>query len=143
MNRGNGEDQLKSPADASLNADETELLVLDRLNKVIKVFNLEGNYLRTIEPYPGSCNWFSGCTGGTPFTRLQAADLANDGALHVLDIFDVVVGIYSTHTDAYVSQYGTAGLEAGQLKSPMDLLVEADRTLVVDGGKNKIEVLVP
>ena len=35
-----------------------------------------------------------------------------------------------------------AQLDHSGIKSPMDLLVEADRTLVVDGGKNTIEVLV-
>lgn len=138
---GNGEDQLKAPADAALNAAETELLVLDRLNKVIKVFDLEGHYLRTILPYPGKCSWFSGCTGGTPFTRLQAAELAGDGTLHVLDIFDVVIGVYNTQTGGFVSRYGSAGTTAGTLKSPMDLLVEPGRALVVDGGKNTIEIL--
>jgi hypothetical protein len=139
---GNGDHQLRSPADAALNSAETELLVLDRLNKVIKVFNIEGNYLRTIEPYAGQCSWFSGCTGGTPFTRLQAANLAPDGTLHVMDIFDVLIGIYDTQSGDYVDQYGEAGEEAGTLKSPIDLLVEPGRALVVDGGKNSIEVLV-
>ena len=132
--------QLRSPSDAVLSTNEDELLVLDRLNRLIKVFSLGGVYLRSILPDPGSCGMM-GCSGGTPFTRLQAACLAADGNLHALDIFDVLIAVFDPQSGSYVAKYGEYGPAEGQLRSPMDLLVEPDRVLVVDGGKNTIEVL--
>lgn len=136
---GTGDHQLRSPADSALNAAETELLVLDRLNKVIKVFDLQGNYLRAY--VPERCRWF-GCRPGTArFSRLQAMDIAPDGRLHALDIFDVLIAILDSANGVFIAKYGAYGLDPGMLMSPMDILAEPGRALVVDAGKNTIEVL--
>jgi hypothetical protein len=139
---GRDEHQLFSPGDAALSVDESELLVLDRLNRLIKVYDLDGNYLRAIHPEPPVCRW-NGCSGGTPFSKLQAMDMASDGELHVLDIFDVMIAVFESQTGAFVTSYGSYGDEDGQLRLPMDLLVEEDRVLVLDSRKKRIEVLVP
>jgi hypothetical protein len=139
---GRDEHQLFSPGDAALSVDESELLVLDRLNRLIKVYDLDGNYLRAIHPEPPVCRW-NGCSGGTPFSKLQAMDMTSDGKLHVLDIFDVMIAVFESQTGAFVTSYGSYGDEDGQLRLPMDLLVEEDRVLVLDSRKKRIEVLVP
>ena len=140
---GRDEHQLFSPGDAALSVDESELLVLDRLNRLIKVYDLDGNFLRAIHPDPPICHWFRGCSGGTPFSRLQAMDLAPNGELHVLDIFDVMIAAFNSQSGEFLTSYGSYGNDDGQLRLPMDLLVEADRVLVLDSRKKMIEVLVP
>jgi hypothetical protein len=138
---GRDEHQLFLPGDAALSVNEDELLVLDRLNRLIKIYDLNGNYLRAIHPEPPDCHWWTGCSGGTPFSRLQAMDLAPDGTLHVLDIFDVMVAMFNSQNGEFVSSYGSYGNEDGQLRLPMDVLVEANRVLVLDSRKLTIEVL--
>ncbi len=139
--------QLRSPSNALLSADESELFVLDRLNKRVQVYDHEGNWLRSItfEGTEGTnCSWFTGVCeipGAPPFTRVQAMDFDATGKLHVLDTFHAVVSIFDSQSGEFLGGYGTYGLANGELKSPTSLLVDGNHSLVVDGGKNTIEVL--
>jgi hypothetical protein len=144
--------QLRAPSNALLSADESELFVLDRLNKRVQVYDPENidpdnNWLRgfIFEGTEGvNCNWFTGVCeipGAPAFTRIQAMDLDASGRLHVLDVFHAAVTIFDQQTGEFVITYGTYGPGDGELKSPVDLIVEMDRVLVLDGGKNRIEVL--
>jgi hypothetical protein len=137
---GKGPDQIRSPSDAVLSADESELFVADRLNKRIQVFNLNGDFLRSI--LPEKCGWFSCDPNTATFTRLQDMDIDSQGRLHVLDIFNVMVAIIDPQTGAIVGRYGSYGLTDGLLKSPIGLVADGNQALVTDGGKNKIEALV-
>jgi WD40 repeat protein len=139
--------QLRSPSHAILSVDESELFVLDRLNNRIQVYDLAGNWSRSIT-FAGTegenCSWFTGVCeipGAPPFSRLQAMDFDAEGKLHVLDIFHAVVFIMDPQTGAYISSYGSFGPEDGQLKSPTSLIMDGGQVLVTDGGKNTIEVL--
>lgn len=150
---GKDQHQLRAPSNALLSADESNIFVLDRLNKRVQVYDPgnidpDNNWLRsfTFEGTPGqNCNWFTGVCeipGAPPFTRIQAMDFDAAGSLHVLDVFHAAITIFNPQTGEYVSTYGTYGLGDGELKSPVDLIVETDRVLVLDGGKNTIEVLI-
>jgi hypothetical protein len=146
--RGKDPHQLRSPSNALMSPDESELFVLDRLNIRIQVYDLEGNWLRSIT-FAGTegqnCNWFTGvCAipGAPAFTRIQGMDFDTSGRLHVLDIFHASVSIFDPGTGEYLGGYGDYGLDSGQLKSPGSLLVEGAQALITDGGKNTIEVLV-
>ncbi|MBE9549511.1 MAG: hypothetical protein IMF09_08920 [Proteobacteria bacterium] len=149
---GRDPDQLRAPSNALLSADESEIFVLDRLNKRVQVYDPESidpdnNWLRgfIFEGTPGeNCNWFTKICeipGAPAFTRIQAMDFDISGRLHVLDVFHAAVTIFDPQTGEFIGTYGTYGLGDGELKSPVDLIVETDRVLVLDGGKNKIEVL--
>jgi len=139
--------QLRSPSNAVLSADESDIFVLDRLNKRIQVYTQEGNWLRSIT-FAGTdgegCSWFTGICdvpGAPPFTRLQAMDIDAAGRLHVLDIFHAAINIMDPQTGEFLGSYGSYGVNDGQLKSPIGLLVDGSRSLVTDGCKNTIEVL--
>ncbi len=139
--------QLRGPSNALLSPDESELFVLDRLNKRVQVYDVEGNWLRSIT-FGGTqgqgCSWFTGkckIPGAPAFTRIQGMDFDDSGRLHVLDIFHAAVSIFDPGTGEYLGGYGDYGLDNGQLKSPGSLLVEGSQALITDGGKNTIEVL--
>lgn len=146
--RGQEAHQLRGPTNALLSPDESELFVLDRLNKRIQVFDTAGNWLRSItfEGTEGTnCSWFTGVCeipGAPAFTRVQSMAFDASGRLHVVDIFHAAITMFDPQTGQFLGTYGTFGTGPGQLKSPASLLVEQDRVLVVDGGKNTIEVLV-
>jgi DNA-binding beta-propeller fold protein YncE len=144
---GKDQHQLRSPSNAVLSPDESELFVLDRLNMRIQVYNNSGNWLRSIT-FAGTegtgCNWFTGVCeipGAPAFTRLQSLDFDTSGRLHVLDIFNAMVTIMDPQTGEFLGSYGSYGLDDGQLKSPVGLLVNGNQALITDGGKNTIEVL--
>ena len=145
--RGREAHQLRGPSNALLSPDESELFVLDRLNKRVQVFDIEGNWLRSItfEGTEGTnCSWFTGvCAipGAPEFTRVQSMAFDASGRLHVVDIFHAAITMFNPQTGEYLGLYGTYGTAPGELKSPASILVETDRVLVVDGGKNTIEVL--
>jgi len=117
------------------------------LNKRIQVFDTAGNWLRSItfEGTEGTnCSWFTGVCeipGAPAFTRVQSMAFDASGRLHVVDIFHAAITMFDPQTGQFLGTYGTFGTGPGQLKSPASLLVEQDRVLVVDGGKNTIEVL--
>lgn len=142
-----GEDahQLLSPMDAVLSPQETEVFVVDRNNRRIQVYDLAGTHIRTInKPAATGGSWWTcmwgGCEPEASFTRLQAIDVDSFGRLHVLDIFDVQVTVLDPQSGAVIDKYGAYGTDSGELKSPMDVLVDLGRVLVVDGGLNKVEV---
>jgi tripartite motif-containing protein 2/3/tripartite motif-containing protein 71 len=144
--------QLRAPSNAHLSSNENELFILDRLNRRVQVFDAvnsdpEAGWLRNFG-FAGTegqnCNWFTGeCeTPGAPaFTRIQAMDIDNLGRLHVVDAFHAAITMFDSQTGEFLTTYGTYGPDEGQLKGPVDIIVETDRVLVLDGGKNTIEVL--
>jgi DNA-binding beta-propeller fold protein YncE len=145
--RGREAHQLRGPSNALLSPDETELFVLDRLNKRVQVFDIEGNWLRsvTFEGTPGTnCSWFTGkceIPGAPEFTRVQSMAFDTTGRLHVVDIFHAAITMFDPQTGEYLGIYGAYGEAQGELKSPSSILPEVNRILVVDGGKNTIEAL--
>ena len=146
--RGKDQHQLRSPSNAILSPDESELFVLDRLNKRVQVYSTMGNWLRSIT-FAGTegtnCSWFTGVCdipGAPAFTRIQSMDFDAGGRLHVLDTFSAAVTILDPQTGEFLGTYGSYGLDDGQLKSPVGLLVDGNQALITDGGKNTIEVLI-
>lgn len=125
-----------------------EIFVADQGNKRIQVYDLQGNWLRSIS-FAGTdgqnCNWFTGICeipGAPPFTRLQALDVDSFGRLHVLDNFAASLTIFDPADGSFLGFYGEYGLEAGFLRLPMDVLIsETDMAIVTSGDGDRIEVL--
>jgi DNA-binding beta-propeller fold protein YncE len=161
--QGAGEKELDFPTDATIvnrvvdGSQVYELYVTDQRNQRIQVYDLGGNYLRTIyAPPPGPdpeydndgnrCGWFNPppeCTAAAPaeFMRLQAISSDSLGRLHVLDIFEAKVGILDAVTGEFIGSYGAYGMGPGLLKAPLDiLLTEGNTALVTDSRSAEIEV---
>jgi DNA-binding beta-propeller fold protein YncE len=145
--RGDGEGGLDFPVDAEIIGLQ-EIFVADQGNDRIQVYDLEGNWLRSIT-FAGvdgqNCNWFTGVCeipGMPPFTRLQALDTDSLGQLHVLDNFAAAVVIFDPADGTFLNAYGQYGTDAGFLRVPMDVLVSAMGTaLVTAGDSDRVEVL--
>lgn len=140
---GVGESELDFPVDAEIvpwsSAGVQEVLVADQGNRRIQVYDLEGNWLRSIV-HLGTCNWFS-CSS-PPFTRIQAIDIDSQGWLHVLDNFTASVTTFDSNDGSFLGSYGEYGIGAGFLRVPMDLLItENGKALVLAGEDDRIEVL--
>ena len=142
--RGAGEGELSFPVDAEIiavsgtgTAGAQEIFVADQGNYRIQVYDLQGNWLRSIT-YAGECGSFS-CTS-PPFTRLQALSKDVDGRLHVLDNFAASVMMFDPVDGAYLGSYG-GYLGDGLLRVPMDVLISgANMAIVTAGDGDRIEM---
>lgn len=128
-------------------ANLQEIYVADQGNKRVQVYDMDGNWLRSItfSGTPGQgCNWMTGVCeipGEPAFTRLQALDSDSFGRLHVLDNFAAKVLIFDPGSGEFLGSYGDYGLEDGFLRVPMDVLVsDTDMAIVTSGDGDRIEV---
>jgi hypothetical protein len=147
---GVGRDTLKFPIDAEIvysSGNGQEIFIADQGNDRIQVYDLQGNYRRslTFEGTAGqNCNWFTGLCeipGAPPFTRLEALDVDAYGRLHVLDSFEAAVTIFDPADHTFLGVYGEYGTGAGFLTVPMDLVTtEANVSLVIADTSDRIEL---
>jgi len=150
---GEGEDELYFPINTKVVvhsvdgvANVPELFVADNGNRRIQIFDLDGNWKRSIT-FDGTsgqgCNWAGVCDvyGLPPFTRVQALDTDSQGRLHVVDSFAASVLIFNAATGEFLGSYGEEGSGPGFLKLPRDLVITSTGNPVViagDGGRIEI-----
>jgi DNA-binding beta-propeller fold protein YncE len=149
---GSGDDQLKFPLDAVIISRQDngalieEIYIADQGNHRIQVYDLQGNFKRTINPptvlssmctdYGFSCPKDARGT----FNRLQALGADTYGRLHILDVFEAAGSILDPVTGAVIASYGGWGDGLDLLRVPMDLLVTgAGQAIVTDSESNEIE----
>ena len=150
---GEGEDELYFPINSRIVvhsidgvANVTELFVADNGNRRIQIFDLDGNWKRSItfDGTPGQgCNWAGVCTtpGLPPFTRVQALDVDSQDRLHVIDGFTASVMVFDAVSGEFLGSYGEEGTGPGFLKLPRDLLITStDNPVVIAGEGGRIEM---
>ena len=142
---GVGDATLKFPMDTEILG--SEVFVADQGHYRVQVYDLNGNWLRSItfEGTEGqNCNWFTGeceIPGMPPFTKVQALSTDSAGRLHVLDNFAASVIIFDPATGAGIDTYGGYGTTTGLLRVPMDVQISAaDLAVVTAGDGGRIEV---
>ncbi len=115
----------------------SELFVADQGNYEVKVFDLQGNFLRSFGralPFWGS-NW-KGRWG-----KMQSLAFDHLGRLHIADSFTNRVQIIDPNTGAYIDYYGQAngepGIEPGQLNTPLDIIIDEFGRVIVANYRNK------
>jgi DNA-binding beta-propeller fold protein YncE len=140
---GQGTGELDFPVDTLVltynegSGDVQEVLVADQGNSRIQIYDLEGNYLRTIK---SGCGSFS-CRP-PEFRKLQALALDSQGRVHALDNFKALVSIIDPGTGAFITSYGEYGEGEGFLRVPLDLLItDADEAIITSGDGDRIEVI--
>jgi DNA-binding beta-propeller fold protein YncE len=123
-----------------------EVFVADQGNKRIQVFDLHGNFVRTINPptvlksYCINYGWYCPSDVRGSFNRLQALEVDAAGQLRVLDIFEAAVSTIDPVTGALGLSFGGWGDGAGLLRLPLDvLLTPAGDALVTDSGTAELE----
>ena len=131
-------------------ANIQELFVADGRNKRIQVYDLEGNWLRSLT-FAGiggqGCDWMTGVCeipAVLGFTRLQALEVDSLGRLHVLDNFAASARMFDPADGSFLGSYGEYGEEAGFLRLPMDVLITETNTAIVtagDGGRIEVFTL--
>ena len=152
---GSADDQLKFPLDATIisrldnGTAIEEIYIADQGNHRIQVYDLNGNFQRTINPPLVLSNWCTKYGFGCPkdargtFNRLQALETDSYGRLHILDVFEAAGSILDPVSGAVIASYGFWGDGPDLLRVPMDLLVTgAGQAIVTDSESNEIETFV-
>lgn len=111
----------------------SEVFVADQSNARIQIFDLDGNFKRTIGSRASEFSWKG------RFAILQDIALDDLYRVHALDSELQMVQILHATSGSYITNYGTV---VGQLNLPLDLAVSAaGRVLVANNGRQRVEVL--
>jgi hypothetical protein len=120
-----------------------EVFVADKGNYLVKVFDLQGNLKRSFGGFPAK----GGMMGTTwywkgKFISLQSLAVDAQGDLHALDIYMNRIQILDPSDGTYISDYGEHGTGAGQLKLPLDIIINNGGDVIVANSDNKkVEVI--
>lgn len=133
-----GVGQLRSPL--ALVISGQEVFVADRSNSLVKVFDLQGNLLRSFggEATQGfmDYNWQG------KFTHIQSLAVDSTGRLHVLDSHMGIIQILNAADGGYIGFYGAKGSAPGELDLPLDIDInQYGETAVANTRNERVELL--
>ncbi len=120
------------------NSEEVgELFVVDQGNYNAKVFDLQGNYLRSFGRKVGFMGWRGG-----RFVKMQSLAVSPSGIMHVADCNLNFIQMFDPNTGSYIDYYGDGSDGAGVLNLPLDLVIDGfGRVIVANHGKNRVEII--
>lgn len=120
-----------------------ELYVADKSDYLVKVFDLQGNLLRSYGGFVTKEGWFNPTWKWQgKFVSLQSLAVDYNGDLHALDCFMNRVQILDPVTGGYLGSYGESGTSAGQLTLPLDIVItDAGEVIVANAGNRRVEII--
>jgi len=132
-----GASELRFPV--ALEISDQEIFVADQRNAQVKVFDLQGNLLRTLGGFvtQGSL----GYSWQGKFVHLQSLSIDATGRLHALDSQQGLIEVLDATTGTFISSYGLKGTGPGQLNLPLDIDInDAGETAVSDAENRRVEI---
>ena len=111
-----------------------------RSNSLVKVFDLQGNLLRSFggEATQGFMNY----SWQGKFARIQSLAVDSTGRLHVLDSHMGIIQILSAADGSYIGFYGAKGSAPGELDLPLDIDInQYGETAVANTRNERVELL--
>jgi len=135
-----GAGQLRFPSALAISGQE--IFVADQANFRVRVFDLQGNLLRSFgsEVSQGFMNY----NWKGRFVRIQGLAVDSSGRLHVLDSHMGIIQILSASNGAYIDSYGTKGSAPGELDLPLGIDISPyGETAVANTRNERVELLTP
>lgn len=131
---GEGEGQLRTPIGVDIDG-AGNVYVVDNAARLVKVYDPEGKYLRTIAADGTSFVRPSGIAVDAQGQRIYVVDTGGvDSDKHRVRVFDAKSG-------QHLLDFGTRGAGPGELNLPRDVTIGKDGLLyVVDGGNFRVQV---
>jgi DNA-binding beta-propeller fold protein YncE len=124
------------------NYDDQETQELS-LQPKVKVFDLQGNLLRSFGGFPERSGMMGWRWQGR-FVSPQSLAVDHNGNVHALDCYMNKVQILDSLAveDPYLDSYGESGTAPGQLKVPLDIIISGGGAVVVaNAGNGRVEVI--
>ena len=135
---GDGQGLFKYPAGIFLDAAAGEIFIADQLNYQVQVLDMQGGYLRCI----GGTNASPGSFFGSkrPLNQPQGVWVDNTGRVLVSDAAEGQIKVFDRNGNA-LTIIGAFGSKPGELRIPMDLVVDAHQRLFIASTNNaRLEV---
>jgi sugar lactone lactonase YvrE len=133
-----GSGQLRFPSALAISGQE--VFVADQSRSLIKVFDLQGNLLRSFggEATQGFMNY----SWQGKFAHIQSLAIDSTGRLHVLDSHMAIIQILSAADGGYIDFYGAKGSAPGELDLPLDIDInQYGETAVANTRNERVELL--
>lgn len=133
-----GSGQLRFPS--ALVISGQEVFVADQSRSLVKVFDLQGNLLRSFggEATQGFMNY----NWQGKFAHIQSLGVDSTGRLHVLDSHMAIIQIVSAADGSYIDFYGAKGSAPGELDLPLDIDInQYGETAVANTRNVRVELL--
>lgn len=120
-----------------------ELYVASNKDYLIKVFDLNGNLLRSFGGFVESQGWFNPTwLWHGKFVSLQSLAVDSTGRVHALDVYMNNAQILDGTTGDYIEFYGGKGAAPGEMLLPLDLAVSPAGIVVVANADNqRVEIM--
>jgi DNA-binding beta-propeller fold protein YncE len=133
-----GDGELRFPVAVEIAAGE--LFVADQGDFMVKVFDLQGNLLRSLGSKVSSGMMGYKWTG--KFIRLQSLAIDATGRLHAADCHMGIIQILDPSSGTYLSSYGSKGSDPGELNLPLDIALNGSGEVAVANTLNqRVEIL--
>jgi DNA-binding beta-propeller fold protein YncE len=117
-----------------------ELFVADQADHLVKVFDLQGNLLRSLGGPVGQ--GMMGYSWRGSFVRLQSLAVDATGRLHAADSHMSIIQMLDASTGSYLGFYGSKGTDPGQLNLPLDIALDGLGEVAVANTENRrVEIL--
>ena len=135
-----GSGQLRFPSALAISGQE--VFVADQSNFLIRVFDLQGNPLRS---FGGKVTQgFMNYSWEGKFARIQSLAVDSTGRLHVLDSHMGIIQILNAADGGYIGFYGANGSAPGELDLPLDIDINQYGEAAVANNRNeRVELLTP
>ncbi|MBW2541017.1 MAG: hypothetical protein JRF15_02920 [Deltaproteobacteria bacterium] len=135
-----GSGELRFPSALAISGQE--VFVADQSNFLVRVYDLQGNLLRSFggKVTQGfmNYNWHG------KFARLQSLAVDSAGRLHALDSHMGVIQILSAADGSFIASYGSNGSAPGELDLPLDIDINQYGEAAVANTRNRrVELLTP
>ncbi len=115
------------------------LFIGDQGRGMIHVFDLSGTYIRSFgEPTSA----FSENSSGK-FARLQSLALNTSGQLYAVDDYLNLIEVFNAWDGTFLYSFGQFGTGPGDLNLPLDILWNADGTILVSNAGNQRLDIIP
>jgi len=116
-----------------------EVFVADQSNYLVRVFDLQGNLLRS---FGGKVTQGFNYKWKGKFARLQSLAIDSTGRLHALDSHMGLIQILSADDGTYINFYGANGSAPGELDLPLDIDInQYGETAVANSRNERVELL--
>jgi sugar lactone lactonase YvrE len=132
-----GSGQLRFPSALAISGEE--VFVADQANYLVKVFDLQGNPLRS---FGGKVTQgFMDYNWEGKFARIQSLAVDSTGRLHVLDSHMGIIQILNATSGGYIGFYGANGSAPGELDLPLDIDInQYGETAVANTRNERVEL---
>jgi DNA-binding beta-propeller fold protein YncE len=145
--RGDGDGRFRFPCSLLIwyrpdgfGGEYAELYVADQGHGLVQVFDLEGNFRRSFGGIPSS--GMMGWKLKGKFARLQSLQVDGYDRLHALDSHMSTIQILNPDSGSYLVTYSSRGSDPGQLRLPLDMVIDGNNQVIVANYSNKrIEII--